>query len=155
MPPRPQAPAPQRPQAPAPQRAAAPGPQPQLQPQPFAAPAPTQKQAKRKATLVQANGKRTPITSVMVIGRDPEPNPGEKVLQLADATMAMSRTHLRVGVDARGIWAEDAFSANGTAIVQPDGMTMLLQQGKREYLKSGVSLIVGEHRLWILQEGAK
>ncbi|MDO8337757.1 MAG: RDD family protein [Microcella sp.] len=80
------------------------------------------------------DGTMVPVPASALLGRDPEPRPGERVallLPLADPTMQLSKTHAEFGVDEEGgFWMLDRGSSNGTVAVTPAG-ELALPPGER------------------------
>lgn len=68
----------------------------------------------------------------IVIGRKPEPAGGATVLQIADPTRTMSKTHARLRRDGDDWTVEDLQSTNGVALIDERGETVALEPG-REY----------------------
>jgi len=119
--------------------------------QPFNSFAPPSGTTTTHFALIADTGERADLDAIpTVIGRDPSPTGGEHVLVLADPSMSMSRTHARVGVDARGVWVEDAYSANGTSFVQPDGQVVPLARGQRHYIAVGCTLLIGDRTVTVV-----
>lgn len=105
--------------------------------------------------LVLDSGQREQLVADAVVGRAPSPAPGgwEQVVVVEDSTRSLSRNHLRIGVDADGIWVEDTFSANGTAISSPTSTEVVeLIRGQRTHIAAGTVLRIGERSLMITDE---
>jgi hypothetical protein len=94
------------------------------------------------------SGESIPVDRVAVLGREPSISPGadEMPVKVTDSSASISRTHLRVGADANGIWVEDSYSANGTFLIGDNGRD-LLERGRRIYLPTGARLGLGERTL--------
>jgi hypothetical protein len=81
--------------------------QPQPQPQP------------QVHVLVLDDGRRLPLSELMLIGRDPVAEVDEShavLITVEDPHRSVSKTHLAVGLDAAGPWVRDRFSVNGTTV---------------------------------------
>lgn len=96
------------------------------------------------------DGGRHPVTSILAIGRQPAAVPGEGQVTLPDDTLSISRTHVRVGVDAEGLWVEDAHSANGTMMTAPGKPATQLAPGRRVHVTAGTTLAIGDRRITVV-----
>ncbi|MBG6238970.1 hypothetical protein IWX78_001949 [Mycetocola sp. CAN_C7] len=84
-----------------------------------------------------------------LLGRNPEPRPGETVqyvIPVPDSTLQISKTHASFGFDDRGFWISDRNSSNGTTVIPPSGEPLELTAGQREYLVPGSSVLIGGRR---------
>lgn len=114
-------------------------------------PAPAQTGPVAKAWAIFDSGQQLEFTGVLVLGREPvAKDPAERAVPIADPSRSLSRTHLRVGVDAVGLWIEDAFSTNGTGYLA-DGQAVMLTQGTRIRVSSGTVVLFGDYRLTLAQ----
>jgi len=75
--------------------------------------------------LIFDSGQRELIDMPVTLGRAPAAVEGSRAVVVPDATMSLSRTHMRLGPTATGAWIEDSFSANGTQIRTPDGRVLV------------------------------
>ncbi len=68
------------------------------------------------------DGRSFDLTGMTLIGRDPQPRTGEAadLISVHDSRM-VSKTHLAVGLDHRGVYVMDRGSTNGTAIANTGG----------------------------------
>ena len=138
QPPAPVAPAP--PLAPAPPAAAptaaAPAP---------AAPAPVQRQT--SAELVFSDGLTLAVNGAGLIGRNPEPRPGEVVehlYRIDDDARQLSKTHLAFGIDEAGVWVADRGSSNGTFVTTDSGAVLELEPMKKTHVAAGSIVEIGD-----------
>lgn len=97
------------------------------------------------------SGLRVPLGAVTVLGREPgtSGDPAETAVAIPDPTRSLSRTHLRLGVDAGGVWIEDAFSANGTSYRVPEGRLTELTRGHRVPVPLGTVVLMGDRSMII------
>lgn len=104
--------------------------------------------------LVLDSGEREPLEpgAVLVLGRAPRPEDGERALVVADPTRSLSRTHARVGRDAQGLWVADAYSANGTRLRLPGTEPETMERGARRHVPSGTVLEIGERTMTVLSD---
>ena len=75
---------------------------------------------------------------------------GSRSVIVPDTTLSLSRTHMRIGPTATGVWIEDAFSANGTEIRTPDGRISALAGGQAVEVPPGTEIIVVDRRATIV-----
>lgn len=103
-------------------------------------------------TLVLGSGARVPIVGTLVVGRSPDVDPasGARPVAVPDPTRSISRTHLRLVLAPDGVvWLEDAFSANGTVLRQPDGTLLEVEGGRSVAVQAGSTVLIGDHALSI------
>ena len=104
--------------------------------------------------LIFDSGQRELIDMPVTLGRAPAAVEGSRAVVVPDATMSLSRTHMRLGPTATGAWIEDSFSANGTQIRTPDGRVMELTGGHAVEVPAGTEVIMGDRRATIVYADA-
>ena len=104
--------------------------------------------------LIFDSGQRELIDMPVTLGRAPAAVEGSRAVVVPDATMSLSRTHMRVGPTASGAWIEASFSANGTQIRTPDGRVMELTGGQAVEVPAGTEVIMGDRRATIVYADA-
>lgn len=104
--------------------------------------------------LIFDSGQRELIDMPVTLGRAPAAVEGSRAVVVPDATMSLSRTHMRVGPTTSGAWIEDSFSANGTQIRTPDGRVMELTGGQAVEVPAGTEVIMGDRRATIVYADA-
>ena len=96
------------------------------------------------------DGRVIEIDGVVLIGRNPAARPDETVTQLiragADSRM-VSKTHLALGVDGRGLYVTDRGSTNGTAIANSNGQFEPCAAGEQVRLREGQVVSFGDRYL--------
>jgi RDD family/FHA domain len=98
------------------------------------------------------DGVRVPIHGAGLLGRNPDPRPGEHIehlIPVADATLQISKTHAGFGFDERGFWVSDRNSSNGTTVIPPMGEPVELVAGQRLHLAPGTAVLVGGRRFTV------
>jgi hypothetical protein len=93
------------------------------------------------------SGERAALGALVVVGRKPAPDHGEPAARLVtvnDPTRSVSKTHLAIGEDERGVWVSDRHSTNGTTVVRPGGRARECPPGRRVYLEPGSRVVFGE-----------
>ena len=104
--------------------------------------------------LIFDSGQRELIDMPVTLGRAPAAVEGSRAVVVPDATMSLSRTHMRLGPTSTGAWIEDSFSANGTQIRTPDGRVMELTGGQAVEVPAGTEVIMGDRRATIVYADA-
>ncbi len=90
------------------------------------------------------------VTGLVLIGRNPEPRPGEPVahlVPLASADMSVSKTHAQVAVASDGVLvALDRGSTNGSVLVR-QGISKPLVAGRGTTLRDGDRVRFGDREM--------
>ena len=82
-----------------------------------------------------------------LIGRRPLPQPGEtfdQLVQIADRTLSVSKTHLEFGEHEGMLWIADRFSGNGTIVRRPDDGALRCEPGRRYLVPRGSRVELAE-----------
>lgn len=99
------------------------------------------------------DGREFSIQHLILVGRNPRPRPGEdnpELITISDQERTISKTHVGIDVDARGVIITDRGSTNGTAITDPDGVYRLLTAGETVHLLTPDYLVwFGNHHMRI------
>ncbi|WP_245701277.1 FHA domain-containing protein [Sanguibacter gelidistatuariae] len=94
-----------------------------------------------------SDGRRVPLRGMTLIGRHPQAV-GEEIItdlvSLDDPGRSVSKTHLLVGMDARGLYVQDRHSTNGTIVTLPDGQQILCAAGQTIRVPGGSTVSFGE-----------
>jgi len=107
----------------------------------------------RKATdgwqLRLDDGRRVPVTGLVLIGRNPRPQPDEQaqLVQAGVESRMVSKTHLAVGLDHRGLYVMDRGSTNGTAIANSGGQFEPCAPGDPVRVREGQIISFGDRYL--------
>lgn len=132
-------------------RSGTPAPAPPVTPSvaPPAAPAATGAPAPPPATppaLVLPDGRRIPVTGPTLLGRDPQPRPGEPAATLVStgADRSVSKTHALVEPAPGGVALTDRRSTNGTAVLDADGRRRALAPETPTAVARGERIALGE-----------
>ncbi|WP_168207286.1 RDD family protein [Microlunatus elymi] len=103
--------------------------------------------------VVLEDGRQVPINRLVLVGRNPQPRAGEDDVQLikvVDEARTVSKTHLAINVDARGVSITDRGSTNGTAITDADGgYELLVPEVPRRIHTPGYLISFGKHKIRI------
>ena len=84
--------------------------------------------------LAFSTGETRTVFGTGLIGRRPLPQPGEAfdhLVQIADRTLSVSKTHLEFGEHEGQLWIADRFSGNGTIVRRPDDGALRCEPGRR------------------------
>jgi pSer/pThr/pTyr-binding forkhead associated (FHA) protein len=112
----------------------------------------------RKATdgwqLRLDDGRTVPVTGIVLIGRSPRPQPDEQALlvQAGVDSRMVSKTHLAVGLDHRGLYVMDRGSTNGTAIANSGGEFEPCAPGDPVRVREGQIVSFGDRYLEVRRE---
>lgn len=90
--------------------------------------------------LAFSTGETRTVFGSGLIGRKPLPQPGEAfdhLVQIADRTLSVSKTHLEFGEHEGELWIADRFSGNGTIVRRPDDGALRCEPGRRYLVPRG------------------
>ena len=82
-----------------------------------------------------------------LIGRNPQPEPGEffdHLIRVLDTGKSVSKTHLEFGQESGAFWLKDRFSGNGTIIREPDISARRAEPDRRYRVVRGTRIDIGE-----------
>ena len=101
-------------------------------------------------TLVLDNGERFDVEQFALVGRAPQPQPGDppgRLVAMDDPTRALSKTHAEIRAAGGGWWIADRGSSNGTTVWDTDGRVVVLQPGQHAPLRQGTRARLGGRML--------
>lgn len=87
-----------------------------------------------------------------LIGRKPLPQTGERfdhLVQIADRTLSVSKTHLEFGTHDGMMWIADRFSGNGTVVRRPDDGALRCEPGRRYLVPRGSTVEIAQQQFSI------
>ncbi len=100
---------------------------------------------------VMDDGRRITVEGLVLLGRNPQPQPGEEdahLIKLADETRTVSKSHLAIAVDdAGGVYVVDRGSTNGSTVTNTSGQSTRCTPGVRVYVDAGTIISIGDHWL--------
>lgn len=108
------------------------------------------------ATLEWDSGVRVDADGVVLIGRDPIPESGEKVdrrLAVGSESIGVSKTHLTLTISTDGITVTDRHSTNGVTIVRAHGSTEKCEPGHATAVQQGDKIRFGGRSILIAVGG--
>jgi uncharacterized RDD family membrane protein YckC len=98
------------------------------------------------------DGRRLIVDRLVLLGRNPRPEPGEEDAQLvkiADETRTVSKLHLAIGIDQAGLYVVDRGSTNGSTVTNPGGASHRCRPGDVVHVSDGSIVSMGDHWLEI------
>ncbi|WP_394551431.1 zinc-ribbon domain-containing protein [Agromyces sp. MMS24-JH15] len=98
-------------------------------------------------TLTFSTGEVRRVSGRGLIGRRPIPEPGESfdhLVQIADRTLSVSKTHVEFGELEGDLWVSDRYSGNGTIVDRPDAAPLRCEPGRRYVVPRGSWVRVAE-----------
>lgn len=104
------------------------------------------------------DGRSIELTSLVLIGRAPAPRPEEAgtatLVEAGEPAQTVSKTHLVLGADARGVYVSDRNSTNGTALIGPDGSLEPCPAGVQTRVREGQVVSFGDRSLRVLRRSS-
>lgn len=97
--------------------------------------------------LTFSTGETRTVFGTGLIGRRPLPQPGEsfdQLVQIADRTLSVSKTHIEFGEHEGMLWIADRFSGNGTIVRRPDDGALRCEPGRRYLVPRGSRVELAE-----------
>ena len=108
----------------------------------------------RRAQFRLDSGERLPISERTLIGRNPEPGPGEHVTDLVsvvDPSSSISKTHLVVGMQDEAVWIADRNSTNGTTVIDLTQHEHRVTPGEWVLVEPGSRVRIGTREMTLEQ----
>lgn len=103
-------------------------------------------------SAVLDDGRRLTIDGLVLLGRNPQPQPGEEdaqLVKLSDETRTVSKSHLAIGLDQTGLYVVDRGSTNGSTVTTLSGQSTRCPPYKVVYVEDGSIVSIGDHWLEI------
>ena len=100
------------------------------------------------------DGREVALAGLVLIGRAPEARPGEPaptLIAAGEPGKTVSKTHLALNVDNRGLYVVDRGSTNGTALRDPAGGLEPCAANAQVRLSEGSVVSFGERMLQVLR----
>jgi predicted nucleic acid-binding Zn ribbon protein/pSer/pThr/pTyr-binding forkhead associated (FHA) protein len=94
-----------------------------------------------------STGESFTVHGTGLIGRNPQPEPGEyfdHLIRVLDSGRSVSKTHLEFGQEEGAFWIKDRFSGNGTVIREPEISARRADSDRRYRLVRGTRVDIGE-----------
>ena len=96
------------------------------------------------------DGRQIVIEGLVLLGRNPQARPGEEhatLIKVADTTRTVSKSHLEISLDARGLHIVDRGSTNGSTVTSVSGVTRRCAPGEPIQVEPGSIVSFGDHWL--------
>jgi pSer/pThr/pTyr-binding forkhead associated (FHA) protein len=96
------------------------------------------------------DGRQVAIDGLTLLGRNPQPRPGEEhavLIKIADTTRTVSKSHLEIGLNSRGVYVVDRGSTNGSRVTGLSGLSKRCAPGDPVQVESGSIVSFGDHWL--------
>ncbi|MCC9205489.1 RDD family protein [Arthrobacter sp. zg-Y769] len=93
------------------------------------------------------DGAAVVVTGTALLGRNPTPKPQEtagQLLDFADMGRTVSKTHLHLQADPKGVWVTDRNSTNGSAVVTAQGLREELEPLRPVLAPIGSTVFFGD-----------
>jgi uncharacterized RDD family membrane protein YckC len=106
----------------------------------------------RSWTAVLDDGREVPVGGLVLLGRNPQPRPGEEtaeLVKLADETRTVSKSHLALQVVGDDLVVTDRGSTNGSTITTTEGVTTACTPEKPVPVAEGSVVSMGDHWLTV------
>lgn len=94
-----------------------------------------------------STGESVTVFGTGLLGRNPQPQPGEyfdQLVVITDPGKSVSKTHLEFGQDSGAFWVSDRYSGNGSVVREPEMPARRLEPGKRYRIVRGSRVDIGE-----------
>jgi pSer/pThr/pTyr-binding forkhead associated (FHA) protein len=101
-------------------------------------------------SAVLDDGRQISVAGVVLLGRNPQPRPGEEDAQLIkvdDPGRTVSKSHLELGVNAGGMYVLDRGSTNGSTVTNANGLSKRCSPGDVVMVSEGNIVSFGDHWL--------
>jgi len=95
------------------------------------------------------------IEGLVLLGRNPQARPGEEhatLIKVADTTRTVSKSHLEISLDARGLHIVDRGSTNGSTVPSVSGVTRRCPPGEPIAVEPGSIVSFGDHWLEVRRD---
>jgi uncharacterized RDD family membrane protein YckC len=101
------------------------------------------------------DGREVPVQGLVLLGRNPQPRPGEEsaeLIKLADESRTVSKSHLALGLDEAGLFVTDRGSTNGSTVTTPDGTRTRCTPGDLVQVAHGSVVSMGDRWLKVRRD---
>jgi uncharacterized RDD family membrane protein YckC len=119
---------------------------------PVGPPAPASPPAESGWSAVLDDGRRLTVDGLVLLGRNPQPQPGEEdaqLVKLSDDTRTVSKSHLAIGLDPTGLYVMDRGSTNGSTVTTLSGQSTRCPPHEVVHVAEGSIVSIGDHWLEI------
>ncbi|MBB2921417.1 RDD family protein [Cellulomonas cellasea] len=107
-------------------------------------PAPAEPLDPRAVALELSDGRTVTVDGAVLVGRNPVGTGTEQLVRVVDPGRSVSKTHLQLGLDERGLWVADRGSTNGTLVTLADGQQIVCGVDQRVRVPLGSTVSFGD-----------
>lgn len=72
-----------------------------------------------------------------------------QLIDYADTTMSISKTHLSFGLEDGRLWLTDRRSTNGSSLIRAGSAQRPINTAVRTFVEPGDLIALGERRIWV------
>jgi hypothetical protein len=101
------------------------------------------------------DGREVPVHGLVLLGRNPQPRPGEEgaeLIKVADESRTVSKSHLALGLDEAGLFVTDRGSTNGSTVTTLDGVRTRCAPGEVVQVSDGSVVTMGDRWLKVRRD---
>jgi uncharacterized RDD family membrane protein YckC len=101
------------------------------------------------------DGREIVVDGLVLLGRNPQARPGEEhatLIKVADTTRTVSKSHLEISLDPRGLHVVDRGSTNGSTVTSVSGVTRRCAPGEPIQVEPGSIVSFGDHWLEVRRD---
>jgi uncharacterized RDD family membrane protein YckC len=101
------------------------------------------------------DGREVPVHGLVLLGRNPQPRPGEEgaeLIKLADESRTVSKSHLALGLDEAGLFVSDRGSTNGSTVTTVEGARTRCAPGEMVHVPHGAVVTMGDRWLKVRRD---
>jgi uncharacterized RDD family membrane protein YckC len=101
------------------------------------------------------DGREVPVHGLVLLGRNPQPRPGEEgaeLIKVADESRTVSKSHLALGLDESGLFVTDRGSTNGSTITTLEGVRTRCAPGEVVQVSDGSVVTMGDRWLKVRRD---
>jgi uncharacterized RDD family membrane protein YckC len=101
------------------------------------------------------DGREVPVQGLVLLGRNPQPRPGEEgaeLVKLTDESRTVSKSHLALGLDEGGLYVSDRGSTNGSTVTTLDGARTRCAPGEVVQVPHGSVVTMGDRWLKVRRD---
>lgn len=106
----------------------------------------------REWLAVLDDGREIRVESLVLVGRDPTPRPGEEaaaLVKIDDDSRTVSKSHLALGREGQGLYVRDLGSTNGSTVTDFTGVSRPCPADDAVWVTEGTIVSFGDHWLEI------
>jgi uncharacterized RDD family membrane protein YckC len=101
------------------------------------------------------DGREVPVHGLVLLGRNPQPRPGEEgaeLIKVADESRTVSKSHLALGLNESGLFVTDRGSTNGSTITTLEGVRTRCAPGEVVSVSDGSVVTMGDRWLKVRRD---